>query len=238
MGKDTLSLGDRMKQYEHVFNQQLPPRQPVIIRLDGKAFHTFTRGLEKPFDNDFIEAMQKTTQQLCENTMGCKLAYTQSDEITLVLTNNDTYTTQPLHKNKIQKLVSTLAAQATLYFNQAWTKNERTGIFDARAFTVPNNHEVINNLYWRQLDWMRNSIQMQARAHHSQKQVHGRNCTQLTQLLKDQGHNPEQQPNHIQYGTLYLKPRGEPTQRVTELTKLIQPPLKTKLLQLLEPLET
>lgn len=80
-----MTLGDRMKEYEMQSRTRLLRRTPVIIRLDGKAFHTLTRGLDKPFDRDFMEIMQKTMLSLCEQIQGCVLGYTQSDEITLVL---------------------------------------------------------------------------------------------------------------------------------------------------------
>lgn len=80
------SLGDRMKGfYEARSKTSLVRRMPVIIRLDGKAFHTFTKGFQKPFDSMLMKAMQETMKYLCENIQGCVLGYTQSDEITLVL---------------------------------------------------------------------------------------------------------------------------------------------------------
>lgn len=87
MAKKNDSLGDRMKGYEGVSRNFLTRRVPAIIRLDGKAFHTFTKGMEKPFDPVLTQAMQETMKYLCENIQGCVLGYTQSDEITLVLTD-------------------------------------------------------------------------------------------------------------------------------------------------------
>lgn len=113
------SLGDRMKGYENVSRNYLTHRVPVIIRLDGKAFHTFTRGMEKPFDPILTQTMQQTMKSLCENIQGCVLGYTQSDEITLVLTDYATIKTDAWFNYNIQKMTSIAASMATLAFNKA-----------------------------------------------------------------------------------------------------------------------
>ena len=116
------SLGDRMKTYERVSRNYLPRRVPIIIRLDGKAFHTFTRGMEKPFDRVLTRTMQETMKYLCENIQGCVLGYTQSDEITLVLTDYATIQTDAWFGYNIQKMCSVSASMATLAFNKAFNK--------------------------------------------------------------------------------------------------------------------
>lgn len=114
----------RMKEnYEHPYRIKLTRRMPVIIRIDGKAFHTFTRGFEKPFDNVLIKTMQDTMKYLCENIMGCKIGYTQSDEISLLITDYDTFTTQPWFDYNIQKICSISASMATLEFNRKFKEN-------------------------------------------------------------------------------------------------------------------
>ena len=112
------SLGDRMKTYENVTRNYLTHRIPVIIRIDGKAFHSFTRGFEKPFDSVLIEAMQQTMKYLCENVENCVLGYTQSDEITLVLCDYKKLTSQAWFDNNIQKMCSISASMATMAFNR------------------------------------------------------------------------------------------------------------------------
>lgn len=114
------SLGDRMKGYENAYRLYLPRRLPVIIRIDGRAFHTFTRGFQKPFDEVLMTAMQLTAKKLCEEVSGCKLAYVQSDEISLLVTNDDALETQAWFDNNLQKLVSLCASIATLEFNKAF----------------------------------------------------------------------------------------------------------------------
>lgn len=122
MAKKNDSLGDRMKGYESVSRNFLTHRVPAIIRLDGKAFHTFTKGMEKPFDPVLTQAMQETMKYLCENIQGCVLGYTQSDEITLVLTDYATIQTDAWFGYNIQKMCSVSVSMATLAFNKAFYK--------------------------------------------------------------------------------------------------------------------
>ena len=111
-------LGDRMKDYyESRSKTRLTRRMPVIIRLDGKAFHTFTKGFKKPFDMIMVKAMQETMKYLCENIQGCVLGYTQSDEITLVLVDYNKLDTDAWFDYDVQKLCSVSASMATLIFN-------------------------------------------------------------------------------------------------------------------------
>ena len=118
------SLGDRMKSnYENRAKTYLVRRQPVILRLDGKAFHTFTRGLKRPYDEIFHKAMNDTLMTLCESIQGCKVGYTQSDEITLLLTDYDTLTTDAWFDYAVQKMCSIAASTATLAFNKSLAKS-------------------------------------------------------------------------------------------------------------------
>lgn len=122
MAKKNDSLGDRMKGYEGVSRNFLTRRVPAIIRLDGKAFHTFTKGMEKPFDLVLTQAMQETMKHLCENIQGCVLGYTQSDEITLVLTDYATIQTDAWFGYNIQKMCSVSASMATMAFNREFER--------------------------------------------------------------------------------------------------------------------
>ena len=121
------SLGDRMKSYEGISRIYLTKRMPVIIRIDGKAFHSFTKGFRRPFDEILIKAMQETAKYLCKNIMGCKIAYTKSDEISLLLEDYERVETQPWFENNLQKIVSVSASMATMAFNRAFADavNER-----------------------------------------------------------------------------------------------------------------
>lgn len=117
------SLGDRMKTYESVTKNFLTRRMPVIIRIDGKAFHSFTKGFNKPFDDILIATMQDTAKYLCENIQGCKLAYVQSDEISLLLTDYEKITTDAWFGNNIQKMASVSASMTTMIFNNLFSNN-------------------------------------------------------------------------------------------------------------------
>lgn len=123
MAKKNDSLGDRMKGYEGVSRNFLTRRVPAIIRLDGKAFHTFTKGMEKPFDSVLTQTMQETMKYLCENIQGCVLGYTQSDEITLVLTDYATIQTDAWFGYNIQKMCSVSASMATSVFNKVFYRS-------------------------------------------------------------------------------------------------------------------
>ena len=129
------SLGDRMKKYEGVPKTALMRRNPVIIRIDGKAFHTFTRGFQRPFDNILIESMQETMKYLCENIQGCKLGYCQSDEISLLLTDYENINTAAWFDYEVQKMCSIAASMATLAFNRAFGErvDEEYGYIESEA---------------------------------------------------------------------------------------------------------
>jgi len=138
------ALGDRMKAYQNVHRIYLTRRMPLIIRIDGKAFRSYTRNFTQPYDNVLISSMQQTAKYLCENIEGCKLAYTQSDEISLLLTDYKTFNTQPWFSKNLQKMVSVAASMATMAFNQAFTD----ATFDAANYAY--NDELHNTTEDRQ----------------------------------------------------------------------------------------
>lgn len=193
---DGMDLGDRMKRYEITSQNLLTRFIPVIIRIDGKAFHTFTRGLDKPFDQRLIETMWETGKLLCKEIQGCKLAYIQSDEISLLLTDYETIKTQAWFDHNVQKMVSIAASIATVGFNKEWQDvinfnkamgkidldNKDWAMFDARVFNLPKE-EVCNYFIWRQKDCVRNSIQGLAQVNFSHKLTQNKNCDQLQEML-------------------------------------------------------
>lgn len=113
-------LDIRMKEYEKASDLKLISKRPVLIRIDGRAFHTFTKGFKKPFDDILINTMKETAKYLCENVQNCVLAYTQSDEISLLLIDYEKLDTQPWFNNRVQKIVSTSAALATDIFQRSF----------------------------------------------------------------------------------------------------------------------
>lgn len=178
-------FGNRMKEYENAFRHSLPRRLPVILRIDGCHFHTFTRGMVKPFDEALTKALWETCKYLAHNIMGCKLAYHQSDEISLLLTNYDKLTTQSWFDNNIQKMASVSASMATAKFNEEIKKyypDKNLAMFDSRSWVLPHD-EVTNYFLWRQQDATKNSISMICQAHFSQKELQGLDGKELQDKL-------------------------------------------------------
>lgn len=245
-------LGNRMKEYESRNRYFLQKRIPVIIRLDMRAGHTYTRGFGRPFDDIFIAAMQNTAKYLCENIQNVKLSYQQSDEITLVLVDYDKLNTECFFEYRVDKLCSIVASMATMAFNKAIEdatdlafnkefyelglgstpsedeedvyNDELEGLeekydkyyskvgkamFDARCCNLPKE-EVTNNLYWRQLDATRNSIQMVGQANFSHKELHGKSCNQIQDMLMEQKNvNWNDYPTYQKRGSCCIKENYE-----------------------------
>ena len=224
-------LGTRMKEfYESVPKTRLVRRMPVAIRLDGKAFHTFTRGFEKPFDEVLGKSMRETMKYLCENIQGCVLGYTQSDEITLILVDYQNLNSCAWFDYEVQKMCSIAASMATMAFNKFFTKNvnyfemthehddtineycttlvnaaEKGAMFDARCFNIPKE-EVCNLIYWRQLDATRNSIQMVGQANFSHKELQKKSCNMIQEMLfAEKGINWNDYPTHLKRGSCCIK---------------------------------
>lgn len=183
-------LGDRMKGYEGAWGQVLPERTPVIVRVDGKAFHTATRGLKKLVDKRISMAMKLTALSLLENMQNAVLAYQQSDEISILMINYKCEFSQSWYGNKVQKIVSVAAALATRHFNECVRDDDelavREWLFDARTFSLPRE-EVRNYFVWRQMDATRNSISSLGRCYFSQKEMNGKPSKEVLEMLKRVG---------------------------------------------------
>lgn len=214
---DTSDLANRMKDYEKRNQYYLQKRTPVAIRVDGRSFHTFTKGFQKPFDKILMTAMQETAKYMCENIQGAKFAYVQSDEITIILVDYDTLEIDCWFNYRTDKLCSISASMATMAFNKFFEKNindwiskntpsfheawnnpedeklyhaylnasKKGSMFDARCFNIPKE-EVTNLIYWRQLDAMRNSIQMVGQAHFSPAELKNKTCNDIQDMLMTQ----------------------------------------------------
>lgn len=210
-------LGDRMKDfYEDRFRTKLPRRAYTLIRVDGKAFHTYTKGLNRPFDEGLIEDMNKTAAFLCKNIMGAKMGYVQSDEISILITDFDTTDTQAWFDYNIQKMVSIAASLATSEFNRLrvlreikerthktkWsqvtdetflmnieTSFSKMAQFDARVYQIPSRIEVYNMFLWRQQDAVRNSISSVAQSLYSHKELTGKKTNEMQEMIFQKGIN-------------------------------------------------
>ena len=180
------SLGDRMKEnYENRYRIKLTRRMPVIMRLDGRAFHMLTKRCKRPFDYDFTAAMTQTVLCLMSDIQGAKCAYVQSDEMSFLLTDFDDLNTEAWFDYNMQKMCSVAAGLASVGFTGRWGEE---GIFDCRVFNIPRE-EVCNYFIWRQKDWERNSLQMLAQAHYSHKQLLNKGKAEMHEMLHDKGVN-------------------------------------------------
>jgi len=211
------SLGDRMKGYESVWATQLPGRMPVILRLDGKAFHSYTRDLSRPWCPELSEVMDITAQKLCQEIQGAQIAYVQSDEISILVHGYKTFESQPWFDGKIQKMVSVSAAIASATFtSESWRLRDpgdsvpnkasltRPAYFDSRVYVLPES-EVCNAFLWRQQDATRNSIQMLARSLYSHKELDHKNTAQLQELCFQKGQNWNDIPTRHKRGRCIVK---------------------------------
>lgn len=217
-----MNLDARMKRYEAVTNTVLYRRCPVVCRLDGHHFHTFTRGLEKPFDEVFVKSMQQTMEALCKNIQGCVFGYTQSDEITLVLIDYQTLDTDAWFDYRVEKMCSVAASMATRYFNKFFFENAESmknasenydiykrkfweAEFDCRVFNVPKE-DVCNCVLWRQKDAEKNSVQSLAQTLFSQSELNGvSNKALQDKMFTEKSVNWNDLPTYLKRGSACKK---------------------------------
>lgn len=202
-------LGDRIKLYESLAcPDRLMPGLPIIIRADGVAFHTFTKGLKRPYDEGLSNLMIATTEFLVAET-NARCGYTQSDEISLLL-YADTHKSQIFFDGRIQKIQSVLAARASVFFNKnlaKWvpSKVNSSPEFDCRIFTVPSKEEAVNVFWWREKDATKNSISMAAQAYYSHNELQNKNSSDKQELLFQKGINWNDYPAFFKRGTYVQK---------------------------------
>lgn len=213
-------LGDRMKRLEEATKFVLPRRTYTLLRVDGRAFHTWTRRLAKPYDVSFMDCMNDAAVALCESISGAQFAYVQSDEISLLAVDFLDINTQPWFDGNIQKWASVGAAIAASAFNLAvtqraesaswgpgdpvdpWYGREANAVFDARVFIIPDPIEVENYFVWRQQDAERNSVMMLARAHYSHKALAGKKRADQHELIHKAGDNWAKHPVRFKHGAV------------------------------------
>lgn len=218
-------LGNRMKSnYESRTRVYLNRRSYVIIRIDGKCFKSYTRGLEKPFDSGLVEDMNVTAMHLCKSIQGAKLAYIQSDEISILITDFDTLTTDAWFNYAVDKMCSVSASIATSYFNKLrllrFLKKEsfnyhgelleqvqklKEANFDSRVFTIPSKTEVQNYFIWRQQDAVRNSISAVAQSLYSKEELKNKNTLMMQEMIFKKGQNWNNIEDGLKRGRLVTK---------------------------------
>jgi len=222
---DKKSLGDRMKEYERVeAGRRFMPMLPVMARLDGRAFHTYCKGMERPYDVRMMVAMQNTASKLLGEARAL-VAYTQSDEITLVWYAEE-YKSEIFFGGRIQKMCSILSSLASVFFNQEmktlYPNRYGTPIFDCRVWQVPTKEEATNAIIWREQDAVRNSIQSAGQAHFSHKQLHKKSQADIQEMLfQEHGINwGEHYPDAFKRGSYFMRRRKLVKFSAEEIEKL------------------
>ena len=199
------ALGDKHKMFEsREAGQRLMPGLPFVVRLDGRSFHTFTRGLARPYDERLSRAMIETTKFLVSETHA-SVGYTQSDEISLAFPNTDP-DASIMFKGRIQKICSILAALTSVKFNRLvlanlQEKSHLTPVFDARVWPYPNLELVAEHFLWRETDATRNSLTMAAHAFYSHKELHKAGYEKKHEMLYAKGINWNDYPAFFKRGT-------------------------------------
>lgn len=214
-------LGDRMKNnYENRSRHYLTRRTPVIIRVDGKAFHTFTKGCEKPFDYRLIYSMRYATLQLAQRMQGCVAAYVASDEASFLLTDWAQLDTQAWFDYNKSKMESISASYMSVFFNQNYfgskepsdSLTDKYGVFDSRSFNLPKA-EVANYFLWRMKDWERNSVTMLASEFFSHKELHGKSTLDRLQMMEAKGVRWSDTNPIARNGSFFVKADGKFAER-------------------------
>lgn len=212
-------LGDRLKeQYEFATRTFLPAKTHTIIRLDGNAFHTYTRGLARPFDPQLHNDLVSSAAFLCAKVSGARLAYVQSDEVSLLLTDFTNPGTQPWFGGNVQKMTSVSASMFTAKFNELRNLGlgdvgEKLAFFDSRVFTIDDPDDVIEYFNWRALDARRNSVSALARTHFSHRELQGKSITIMKEMLYAIGVDWTTQSLASRFGTVIY--RDQRTEDVT-----------------------
>lgn len=246
------ALGTRMKEfYENRTRFFLPRRTFTIIRIDGKAFHTYTNGLERPFDMNLIEDMDETACYLCKNIQGAKLAFVQSDEISILLTDFDKIETDAWFDGNIQKMASISASMATAKFNQLrqiryiinkynddttnityrWLElfeKNKLAEFDSRVFTIPALVEVENYFIWRQQDTTRNSISSVAQYLYSTNELRNKSTNEMQEMCFQKGINWNDYPAKLKRGRLIIKTEFQKEGATRTKWVSVEPPIFTQ----------
>jgi tRNA(His) guanylyltransferase len=205
---DRTALGDRMKRHEAPFRTILPRRTYTVLRVDGRAFHSYLRGATKPFDEQFMADMDAVAEALCAEITGAVFSYTQSDEISILVTDFASEHTEPWFGGVVAKQLSISAALATAVLNEL--RPGRRALFDSRVFTLADPMEVANYFLWRQRDAIRNSISMAAQAHFSHRRLHGVSTSGMQELLwSEAGVNFNDYPDGCRRGRTTVRRTGE-----------------------------
>lgn len=222
---DKDDLGNRMKAYEAPSTgRRVFKGQPLVVRLDGKSFHTFTKGLERPYDQSLSDLMVATMKALVDRFQA-NIGYTQSDEITLVFLSEPEDRGDLNFDGRLQKIETLTASFASVYFNKHLRnylpqKADELPIFDSRAFAVPNVQEAYHSLLWRQQDCTKNAISMAAQSMYKQSELQGKNGSELQEMMFQKGVNFNDYPFFFKRGTFARREGVERELSYAELQKI------------------
>lgn len=211
---DKSPLAEEAKKYQKEFDYRLPKKSYAILQLDGRAFHTYTKGLERPFDDSFINAMNETAKAVVSSVTNAKFAYVQSDEINIFLSDFDHDNQEAFYNNRIHKVVSTSAGLASAFMSRIFPDKE-IAVFDARFFATPTKEATKNFFIWRQLDAVKNSIQATGQAHISKKSLHSKHSGMIKKELLELGIDWENFDEGRKQGRLISR---KPTKRTVTFT--------------------
>lgn len=200
------SLGSRMKIYESVTQNYLTKRCLAIVRLDGRSFHSYTKKIkaEKPFDLALMKQMDETAIHVCKD-ISAVFAYVQSDEISILISDIENIDKRLIFDGNVQKIVSTTAASASVFFNHVARENSPLATFDSRVYNISDPVEVYNYFLWRMRDWERNSLQMLSRSFYSHKELQGKKREDMHEMLHEKEKNWAKLPAEIKRGRMILK---------------------------------
>lgn len=238
------NLEDKCLYYRSLTDYKLLPNSYVIVTMDGRSFsHLIKNKFQKPFDDNFIRMMNETAQYVCKNVQGAKFAYVQSDEISIVLTDFDTPTTETFFNNRLCKLQSIIASLTTSKFNQLMTaykldkmvdeygnspklsgnevarliKNMQEYQFDCKCWNVPSLNDVYAWFLYRQIDCIKNSKQQTAQAYFPHTELQNKNTDeQIALLLEKKGVDWNLFGTEKKYGRFIWKEDVELTNDITK----------------------
>jgi tRNA(His) 5'-end guanylyltransferase len=193
-------LGRRLKRdYEDALRLFLPRRAYFVIRIDGRGFHHFTAGLERPYCRPLADALDQAALCLCQEMIGCRFAYGQSDEYSFLLTDFEKEDAPLWFDGNVQKIVSVSASLFTAAFNRAFP-SKKIAAFDARVMVIAQRAEVENYFLWRQLDASANSLNMLASAHYPHAELLNKSTAEKHEMLHSKGVNWAKHPADFKRG--------------------------------------
>ena len=225
---------DRMRDMQMSSETSVPLNSYTVLQLDGKAFHTFTRGMNKPFDERFMDAMDTVLLELCKQIGNVKFGFVQSDEISLLLTDFDTPETGMLFNGRVQKIVSTVAGLASAVMTRLYPEKKTFAVFDARVFHVPSKLEVLEWFHWRQTDCVKNSVSSAGQAVFNSKELKGKNSLEVKVMLADAGEPWVLLPDGFKYGRVAVR-ESFISQRTTQNGCIVEVALVEKTRWTVEP---